>query len=381
MKNTLKLFGVLGCCMALFAASSYELKSTPYYTTDDLRAIYSSGNTDSWPKPHIDSTVINFREIGILGEMSFPDDNPFSEEKKELGKTLFFDPRLSGSQQISCASCHDPELGWADGRRVSYGHDRQQGVRNAKTILNVGYAEVIMWDGRAATLEEQVLLPMNDTRELNIHPEIAAKNIAKIKGYRPLFKNAFGDEEVTIERIAKAIATFERTVVSRKSKFDRFVSGDSKVYTDQEVQGLHLFRTKARCINCHNGPNFSDGQLHNAGLTYFQRKYQDLGLYEITKNLADIGKFKTPTLRELKLTAPYMHNGLFPHLRGVINMYNAGMPNLKPRLGQEGDPMFPKTSELLKELHLTEEEISALEAFLLTLSTNNFRETIPTMPK
>lgn len=381
MKNTLKILGVIGSSMLLFAAGSYKYVTTDYYEIDDLRKLYSSGNQNSWPKADLDSTIIGFKEIGVLGEMKFPEDNPYSEEKKLLGKTLFFDPRLSSSNQISCASCHDPELGWADGRRVSYGHDRQTGIRNSISILNVGYNEKIMWDGRAISLEDQVSFPMNDTKELNIHPAIAAKNIGKIDGYKELFTKAFGDDEVTIDRIAKAIATFERTVVSRKTKFDKFVSGNEKEFSDQEVLGLHLFRTKARCINCHNGPMFTDGQFHNAGLTYFQRKYQDLGRYNITKNLDDIGKFKTPTLRELKLTAPYMHNGLFPHLSGIINLYDFGMPNLQPRLGQEDDPMFPKTSEHLKKLNLTDEEKQALEAFILTLSTNNFREELPKMPK
>lgn len=381
MKNSVKIAAFAVVSLVLTAAGRISFGEEKYYSIDELRKLYSSGNTSVWPKPHVDTTVVNFQEIGALGAIPFPQDNAYSDEKKELGKMLFFDPRLSGSKQLACASCHDPELGWADGKRVSFGHDRSAGVRNSKTILNVAYGNVFMWDGRANTLEEQVEMPMNDVRELNIHPKLAAKNISKVKGYEQLFINAFGDKEVTIDRIAKAIATFERTIVSRKSKFDKFVSGDASQFTDKEVQGMHLFRTTARCINCHNGPLFSDGQFHNAGLTYFQRKFEDLGRYHITKDLNDIGRFKTPTLRELKLTAPYMHNGLFPHLRGVLNLYNAGMPNLKPKLGQEDDPMFPKTSEHLKKLDLNDEELQALEAFLLTLSTSSFRETPEKLPK
>lgn len=381
MKNGVKLAAFAISTLILTAAGNISLKEEKYYSANELRKLYSSGDNSLWPKATLDSTIINFKEIGALGEIPFPADNPFTKEKRELGRMLFFDPRLSGSNQLACASCHDPELGWADGKRVSFGHDRAPGVRNSKTILNVAYGNVFMWDGRANTLEDQVQLPMNDVRELNIHPKLAVKNIAKVKGYELLFKEAFGDQEVTIDRIAKAIATFERTIVSRKSKFDKFVSGDEKQFTDQEVEGMHLFRTKARCINCHNGPLFSDGQFHNAGLTYYQRKFEDLGKYFITKDLNDIGRFKTPTLRELKLTAPYMHNGLFPHLEGVLNMYNAGMPNLKPKLGQEDDPMFPKTSEHLKKLDLSKDELKALEAFLLTLSTSSFRETPENLPK
>lgn len=381
MKNSLKTLTFGLATLILIAAGKIDFNTDPYYSVSELRKLYSSGDTSIWPKASLDSTVVGFKEIGVLPEMEFPEDNLFTEEKKELGKMLFFEPRLSSSSQIACASCHDSQLGWSDGKRVSHGHDRSTGTRNSKTILNIGYAKVFMWDGRAISLEDQVRFPMEDEKEMNIHPEIAAKNIKNIDAYKTAFKKAFGDEEINMDRISKAIATYERTIVSRKSKFDKFVSGDEKQLTDQEVEGLHLFRTKARCINCHNGPTFSDNQFHNAGLTYFQRKYEDLGRYNITKNLADIGKFKTPSLRELKNTAPYMHNGLFPHLRGILNLYNAGMPNLKPKPGQEDDPMFPITSEHLKKLELNESELQALEAFLLTLSSTIIKETEPNLPK
>lgn len=348
-----------------------------YYSIAELRAMYSSGNSENWPKAHVDSTVVNFREIGALPPMPYPDNNPYSKEKRELGKMLFFDPRLSGSGQISCASCHDPQLGWGDGKRVSHGHDRQAGIRNAKTLLNIGYAEQLFWDGRAKTLEEQAEFPVLDAKEMHNDVAKMTKKIAKIKGYAPLFEAAFGDKKVTKERIFQAIATFERTIVSRKSRFDKFVEGDAQQLTDQEIHGLHLFRTKARCINCHNSPLFSDDQFHNAGLTYYSRKYEDLGLYNLTKNPQDVGKFRTPSLRDIAYTAPYMHNGLFPHLRGVLNMYNAGMPNVPPKGEQVHDPLYPKTSDLLKKLELTEEELQALEAFLKSISPGVYHEPAP----
>ena len=183
------------------------------------------------------------------------------------------------------------------------------------------------------------------------------------------------------ERIIQSLTTFQRTLLSPKSKFDKFVSGDAKQFTDQEVLGLHLFRTKARCINCHNTAYFSDNQFHNIGLTYYGREYEDLGRYNITKIATNVGEFKTPTLREVTQNAPYMHNGLFPHVRGVLNMYNAGMFHFEPKEHQKNDTLFPKTSVLIKKLNLNEDEMQALEAFLRTLEANRYKMRAPELPK
>lgn len=349
------------------------------YTNEELRELYGSGDQSKWPKPALfKEAEEGFVDIGPLGDPSFPKDNPYSHEKELLGKTLFFDPRLSSSGQISCANCHDPELAWADGRRVSYGHDRKQGVRNAPTVLNINFAKAFFWDGRANSLEQQVESPIMNPVEMNLHTKLAVKRIAKIKGYQRLFKDAFGSKEVNIERINKSIATFERTLISPPSRFDQFVKGKKDALTDSEINGLHLFRTKANCINCHNSAYFSDQKFHNVGLTYFGREYQDLGLYEISNNKEDVGKFKTPTLREISQTAPYMHNGLFPHLRGVLNLYNAGMPNERRN---KTDSLFPKKSPMLVKLNLTEQEISDLENFLLTLHSYKYKMRPPERPE
>ena len=371
--EALSLFAVAFATLAL----RQEKNDDTYYSIPQLKQLYASGNPSLWPKATIDSTVVDFQDIGVLPDVTFPKDNPYSEAKRELGKILFFDPRLSSSGQISCASCHDPELGWGDGKRVSNGHDRLSGNRNAKPIINSAFAKVLFWDGRASSLEDQARFPIQDTKEMNHDIKKAVKDIKKIKGYKKLFADAFGSEEVNEERILKAIATFERTVVSKKSRFDKFIMGDSTQLNDQEVLGLHLFRTKARCINCHNSPYFSDNQFHNAGLTYYKREYEDLGLYNITKKASDVGKFRTPSLREIMKTAPYMHNGLFPHMRGVLNMYNAGMPNNKPKPGQENDPLYPVTSPLLKKLELNETELKALEAFMESITSVIYREPAP----
>lgn len=348
-----------------------------------LRALYSSGDQSKWPTPEVDESVLQagFEDIGVLGEVPFPAGNPYSKEKADLGKVLFFDPRLSNSNQISCANCHDPELNWGDARRVPYGEDRQLGARNSISLMNVAYAKVMFWDGRANTLEEQAEHPIKDKREMNHHIDFATKKIAQIEGYKKLFKEAYGTEEVNKERIIQSLTTFQRTLLSPKSKFDKFVSGDAKQFTDQEVLGLHLFRTKARCINCHNTAYFSDNQFHNIGLTYYGREYEDLGRYNITKIATNVGEFKTPTLREVTQNAPYMHNGLFPHVRGVLNMYNAGMFHFEPKEHQKNDTLFPKTSVLIKKLNLNEDEMQALEAFLRTLEANRYKMRAPELPK
>ena len=196
--------------------------------------------------------------------------------------------------------------------------------------------------------------------------------------YQSFFEKAFGDAKVNEDRINKAIATFERTLISPKSKFDKFVDGKKDELTDSEINGLHLFRTKANCINCHNTPYFSDQKFHNVGLTYFAREYEDLGLYNISKKNEDVGKFKTPTLREISQTAPYMHNGLFPHIRGVLNMYNAGMPTEKKN---PQSLLFPKKSEMLVKLNLNEQELTDLENFLKTLHSFQYKMRMPELPK
>lgn len=376
------IYIALGLLVASFTTQLTKSIFDDKEAIEKLRKTYSSGDISQWEKPELDEEVIaNFEDIGVLPKMIFPENNPYSEAKKELGKMLFFDPRLSKSKQISCASCHDPELAWGDGRTISYGHNRQTGKRNSPSLLNIGYHSVFFWDGRAASLENQALGPITDPVEMAATETISIKNIKKIKGYKPYFREAFGDEKITIERILKAIATYERTITSKKSKFDSFIEGKSDIFTDEEVIGLHLFRTKARCINCHNTPLFSNQKFHNVGLSYYGRTFEDLGKYNITHKKEDVGKFKTPSLREIGRTAPYMHNGLMPNLEGIIEMYNAGMPRVKPKENQKNDSLFPVTDPLLKKLNLTKKEQNALKAFLLTLSSSPRREILPKLPE
>lgn len=209
------------------------------------------------------------------------------------------------------------------------------------------------------------------------------QQIADVEGYKSLFENAFGDAEVNLERILKAIATYERTIVSRNSKFDRFINGKKDLFTDEEVKGLHLFRTKARCINCHNTPYFSDNQFHNDGQALFGGKDEDFGRYYYTQNNADLGKFKTTTLREISKTGPWIHHGHFPTLSDVVAFYNLGNPApiQKRYLGIGRDSLNPTTSPLLKKLNLTKDEVKAVIAFMETLSTRTQRVHLIKMPK
>jgi cytochrome c peroxidase len=347
-----------------------QKKTAKVYSVEDLRELYSSGNSKKWPLPSLFPEIEDeYVEIGVLADIKHPAANPFSEEKAILGQQLFFEPRLSKSKQVSCASCHEPQLAWADGKRVANGDFQEQGNRNTPTIINIGFAKSLFWDGRSPTLEDQVHEPIEDSVEMNTKFETAINNIRNIRGYEALFIAAFGDKKVTEDRVSMALATYQRSIKSTRSKFDLFIEGQSDEFTDEQVLGLHLFRTKGKCVNCHYSPYFSDQKFHNVGLTYYGRFYQDLGLYNHTQKKEDVGKFKTPTLREVGKSGPYMHNGLFPDLEGIMNMYNAGMPRPRRKASQENDSLFPTTSHLLQPLKLTEKDKKAIESFLHTLSS------------
>lgn len=343
-----------------------------------LRALYSKPSSE-WPAPTIDPGV-EFVEITRTPEPVYPKSEPYSVEKAELGKRLFFDPRLSGSGQIACASCHDADLAWADGRTTSFGHGRLTLKRNAPAILNAGFAKSLFWDGRAATLEQQAIAVFLNPEEMNgTEKDIVAK-LSGYPQYLNMFKAAFGTPEVTLQRVGAAVATFERGIVGGRSRFDAFLKGKPDALSDAEVRGFHLFRTDARCANCHHGPLMTDDKFHDIGLSYYGRKYEDLGRYRVTRAASDVGAFRTPSLRNVGRTAPYMHNGLFP-LRGVLNMYNAGSPTLRKPANLPVDaPPFPTKSHLLKPLRLNAHDLDDLEAFLLALNEPRLRVRAPDLP-
>ena len=372
---------VMGLIVTLGVVTCLSFKSND--PSDDiavLKALYSSGDSTKWPKATIDSNTVGFQEIGRLGAVSYPADNLPNPEKVKLGKLLFYDGRLSQSNQIACASCHDPQLGWGDGKKLGFGHDRKLGKRNVMTLFNTAFYTKLFWDGRAKSLEDQARFPIADHVEMNIDPHEMAEKIQAFKGYKPMFKEAFGDDSISLDRILKAIATFERTIVSKKSRFDIFVKGNKEALTDDEIMGLHLFRTKARCINCHNGPLFSDNQFHNDGQTLWGTANEDLGRYNVTKDKKDIGAFKTPSLREVAATGPWFHHGNFTELKDIVSTYNLGNPANIPKkyLGTPRDSLLPTPSPLIKKLGLTPLEQKQVIAFLEALTNSPMRVKVPT---
>ncbi|MFN8674096.1 MAG: cytochrome c peroxidase [Candidatus Sericytochromatia bacterium] len=326
---------------------------------DDLREQYSKPQSQ-WPSPTIDyANGGTFKEIGaITSTVKFPSDNNFSTKKAELGKALFFDPRLSGSKKISCSTCHNPQKNWTDGEQQAIGHNGMILKRNSPTIINSGFLPELFWDGRAKSLEAQATAVMLNPNEFSSTEASIKETINSIPAYKTKFKENFGTDNPDITHVAKAIATFERTVNTKnQSNFDKFVLGQKNALSDSAIRGLHIFRTIGKCINCHNGANFTDNKFHNLSLTYEQTDKEDLGLYYITKNEEDWGKFKTPSLRNVQNNGPYMHNGVFVKLKKVLELYSDGMHGKDPH-----------KSPIIKPIGFEDQEFIDLEEFLNSLS-------------
>ena len=286
-----------------------------------------------------------------------PADNPLTTEKVELGRILFFDKRLSQDNTIACASCHLAKNAFTDGKPVSTGIRGQKGGRSAPASFNRVFSNAQFWDGRAPTLEAQSIGPFTNPIEHGFpNYDVMMAKMNKIPGYRKLFKEVFGDENITIENVGKAIASFQRTVLSGNSPGDRFDQGqEAGAISESAQKGLTLFRDKARCTKCHSGFNFSDEKFHNLGIGWDDNKV-DLGRYMVTGNAEELGAFKTPTLREIARSAPYMHDGRFKTLEEVVNFYN------------KGGVKNPHQDPLIIPLELTDQEKSDLVAFLHTLN-------------
>ena len=323
-----------------------------------------------WPAPQIDAGIA-WQEMAALPERApSPPGNPHTDAKATLGERLFNDPKLSRSGQIACASCHEPDEAFADGRRVSFGHDRQAGRRNAPSLVMSGFAQSLFWDGRSPTLEAQALVPVADHVEMAFTTAELVTRLNADGQYPERFRQTFASTgPIRAEQIAQALATYQRTLVraTRNTAFEQLLRGRSQRMSDEQLYGLHLFRTQARCMNCHFGPSLSDESFHNLGLTYYGRKYEDLGRYEVTGKPEDVGAFRTPSLRLLTKTAPWMHNGLFVNLEGTVALYNLGRSRPRPTARQQNDPLFPHTSERLKPLNLDLQQRRALVRFLEAL--------------
>ncbi|MBV8607416.1 MAG: cytochrome-c peroxidase [Singulisphaera sp.] len=319
-----------------------------------------------------------------------PPANPLTRGKVELGKQLYFDPRISLDGTVSCATCHNPEKGWTDRLKTSIGIYGQAGARNAPTVLNTVYGKSMFWDGRAPSLEGQSQGPPQNPIEMGrqSYKQIVDR-LRTISGYHEQFQKVFGTD-VTLDGIAKAIASFERVAaLSGNSKYDKYVAGDFKALSDSEKRGMVLFGIrldqdddfktdvvlqKARCTLCHAGFNFTDEQFHNLGIGWDEKrsKFADLGRYVIdpigAKNPADKGAFKTPTVRDVSRTAPYMHDGSLKTLEDVVEHYDKG-GNANPFLDKD-----------MRPLKLTAQEQADLVAFMKALTGEELKVALPTLP-
>lgn len=291
----------------------------------------------------------------LLPPVPIPADNPQTDAKVKLGQQLYFEKRISLDNTISCASCHDPEHGWADPRPVSEGVDHAKGGRNSPTVLNAAYNRFQFWDGREPDLEHQALGPLQNPVEMKMTMPMVLDRLKTLPGYVRQFQEVFGTEP-NDQGVAKAIAAFERTVISSGSPYDQYLGGDRSAMSASAVRGMNLFKGKAHCISCHSGPNFTDSRFHNLGIGYAGGKLADVGRFEVTKDRQDMGAFKTPTLRSVALTGPYLHDGSETTLEDVVALYN------------RGGVANPHLDRLMMPLHLTARERADLVEFMKALT-------------
>lgn len=281
-----------------------------------------------------------------------PENNPRTPAKASLGKQLFFDARLSGENNMSCATCHLPKKAWGDGLAKAKGRGGKRLDRNTPTLLNVAFAKSLFWDGRAESLEAQALVPIQSPDEMNQNLDELVRELETVPGYQRQFRDVFGGP-ATAERTAMAIAAFERTLVSRNSPLDRYLAGDKHALSKKARDGLEVFRD-AGCIRCHNGPLLSDGKFYRLGV-----EHKDLGRAEITGQPQDRGEFRTPALRDIARTGPYMHDGSKKTLFDVAEFYFRTAPTRTP----DGRPL-----DIEPLLGQSYSDIDVLVAFLESLT-------------
>jgi cytochrome c peroxidase len=320
-----------------------------------------------------------------------PQNNPQTPEKIELGKMLFFDRRLSGDGTMSCATCHIPELGFGDGQAISLSYPTTKNWRNSPTLINVAFSKFLFHDGRVGTLEDQALFPMMSSFEMNQNLDFLEEEIRSVPEYVQLFKKVFGTDDTTRERMALAIAAFERTLISRNAALDSYLNGNMNALSNKAKKGYEIFTGKGKCNDCHFGVNLIDDKFHAlnvpehpdfhsdprvaatrrfvAKLNHyedFRNLKEDPGRYLITKDKKDWRAFKTPTLRDISKTEPYMHNGVFDTLDEVIDFFNKG-----------GGP----GNTVLQPLQLNDTEKLALKTFLVeALTGDDIKISYPKIP-
>lgn len=309
-------------------------------------------------------------QVWRLGRMAEPADNPTTPAKAALGKSLFFDPRLSGNGSVSCASCHNPALGWSDGLKTGIGINGQVLGRGTPTIVNTGFNTQLMWDGRAKSLEDQALGPMKTPEEMHTDFGATLQMLNASTGYRTLFAQAFPGEPIGEATIAKALAAFERTVVSADSRFDRWLAGDRLAIDASAWRGYQVFADPKRgnCAVCHAGPNFTDNGFHNIGIARAGGGF-DEGRFKVRPIASMKGAFKTPTLRDVELTAPYFHDGSAATLMDVVEHYDRG-----------GDDRTHLSKDI-RPLGLSRQEKADLVAFMKALTGPEHAVALPPLPR
>lgn len=310
----------------------------------------------------LDALKAQFRRPATI---PFPKDNTYTPQKASLGKKLYFDTRLSVTSAQSCASCHSPGFGWGDGLAVGVGHGMAKLGRRSPTVVNAAWSAIFMWDGRLATLEEQALGPIESPGEMNMPIDRLMTRLESIAEYKPLFEAAFPGEGMKVKTLARAIATYERTVVSERAPFDAWIEGDEKAIPEDAKRGFALFNGKAQCAACHEGWNFTNEGFQDIGLPS-----EDIGRGQFLPGVIKMQHaFKTPGLREIGRRGPYMHDGSLATLEQVIDHYDhAGV-------------VRPSRSDLMRPLGLTAQEKSELVAFLKTLTSDLGPTAVPVLPR
>lgn len=293
--------------------------------------------------------------LGLDAYVPVPDDNPLSPGKVALGRALFFDTRISADGSVACATCHDPAHAFTDGRAKSVGVFGRMGTRSAPALINRAYGAAFFWDGRAPSLEAQVLEPLDNPDELGAGRDAVVARLGSLPEYGRAFDAAFGGS-ITAANLGRALASYVRSILSGDSRVDRFTAGETGALTGEEREGLRVFRGKGNCVSCHFGPTFTDERFHNTGVAWRSGSVTDEGRFAASGRPEDRGAFKTPTLREVSRTGPYMHDGSIATLGEVIGFYDrGGIAN-------------PHRDAELRPLHLVPAEKQALEAFLRALS-------------
>ena len=360
--------------------------------------IWTLGGDTPGPVPTamVTTPLGTFPALAALAEVPVPADNPITPAKVELGRLLFFDQRLSGDTEVSCATCHSPTIGWGDSRDISTGYPGTRHWRNSQTVVNSAFLQKLFWGGESPSLEAQANSAITGNLAGNGDKVMIEERLAQAPEYVRLFKEAFGIDRPNYDYVLKAIASYERAeVISRDSDFDRQMNGASGTLSEAALRGMEVFQSKAGCIQCHNGALLTDESFHNlsvpenplfkedsyvqTALRYqhyirgvpeelYRRADRDLGLYYTTKRSEDKGKFRTPPLRYLVYTAPYMHNGVFETLEEIIEFYD------------QGGGKDPHKSPLMKPLGLTDQERQDLVEFLKSLSGSEVVEKRPKLP-